>query len=366
MEEKIDNKSSSALQWSFFSVLFGFTVFIGLLAFIWLLRDLLSPVFIGLLLAFIFHPIIDWTGRHLRWPALLTLSLLLLILVVIVSGLGIWLVPLVFNQIAEFMQNLPGYLEDLLQLLSGEPIKLGEDIRSRLSDFAGDPEKIIPLLLRGTVRSVGIFVDVFSVTSYVIIYILLLFVFIIAFSLHLSDIGNWAGQFLPRSRRERIINTLKKIYDAAGSFFRVRLLIALILGGLLSVGWLLAGVPYWLLLGLASGLLSIIPYAAALGWLTAILINALEAPSPEAVFYAIFWPTLVYFIVQIFEGWFLTPYLQGEKLHIHPVIVLFAVLAGGSLAGLLGMLLAIPFTAGWQIVFADLIKPRLLRWAEQH
>jgi len=331
-----------------------------------MLRDLLAPVFMGLLLALIFSPVLKWTQRHWRWPRLLTLTVLLLLLIALVTILAAWLLPMVYQQIAQLLTNLPTYIQQLLDLIPGENITLSQKVRSSLSDVASNPQKLVSLLLKGTTTSFGIITHTFSFSTYVIIYIILLIVFFITFSLRMSDIANWAIQFLPHSEKNEILTTLQKIFDAGGDFLRTRLIIALILGVLLSIGWAIAGVPYWLLLGLVAGALSIIPYAAAIGWLTALLINSLEAQTPQALLYALFWPTLVYFIVQLFEGWLLTPYLQGEKLHIHPVIVLFIVFAGGVLAGLVGMLLAIPVAAAWQIVFANLIKPRMLKWAKEH
>jgi predicted PurR-regulated permease PerM len=216
------------------------------------------------------------------------------------------------------------------------------------------------------VKSLGILIHTFSIATYIIIYIMLLLVFFVAFCLYMTPIKDWLRQFLPHSKREHIGELSCTIYKAAGTFFRTRLMIAFILSISFSVGWAIAGVPYWLLLGTATGILSIIPYAAALGWIAAMLFNVLETGSSSPLLYALLWPTLVYAVIQLVEGWLLTPWLQGGRLHIHPVVVLFAVLAGGTLAGLLGMLLAIPLTAAGQIVFSDIIKPKLTGWAKEH
>lgn len=353
-------------QRTLFIVISAFVVLLGFGVLVWMLRDLLAPVFMGLLLALIFNPVLNWTQRHWGWHRLLTLTLLLLLLTGVVVILAAWLLPMAYQQISQLLTNLPAYIQELLDLIPGEKVTLNEKVKSALADAAADPQRIVSLFLKGTVTSFGIITHTFSISTYIVIYIIMFIVFFITFSLRMSDIADWVIQFLPRSEKKQILTTLQKIINAAGDFLRIRLIIALILGCLFSIGWAIVGVPYWLLLGLTAGLLSIIPYAAALGWLAALLINSLEAQSAQALLYALFWPSLVYFIVQLFEGWLLTPYLQGEKLNIHPVVVLFVVFAGGVLGGLVGMLLAIPVAAAWQIIFADLLKPRILQWAEKH
>ena len=97
-----------------------------------------------------------------------------------------------------------------------------------------------------------------------------------------------------------------------------------------------------------------------------LIINGLGADSLHSLFYALLWPTLVYGFAQFLDGWVLSPWLEGGLLRLHPVVVLFAILAGGAVAGALGMVMAIPLAAAWQICFADVIKPRLIEWANTH
>lgn len=366
MAEEINHKTASTLELSLFTVIVGFLIFFSVIFIGWLLLDLIAPVFVGLLLAFVCRPLIDWTRQKLFFPPWLTVSLLLIVMGIIGIVLIIWFLPIIIQHLVQFMQRVPGYIEDLLQLFYGEGFTISGDIRAKISEYAAI-EKMVPFLLRGTAKSVGMLTNAFGWVTYLIIYICLLFIFFITFSLYLPDIKQWFRQFLPHSNRERVQEILDKIYESAQMFLRTRLLIALILGILFSAGWALAGVPFWSLLGIGTGLLNIIPYASWLGWFAAMIINAVETGnSMAAIFYALLWPTLVFVVIQAIDGWVLTPFLQGEYLKIHPVTVLFAVFAGGSLAGLLGMLLAIPLTAALKIVFSDVIKPNVQHWAEEH
>jgi predicted PurR-regulated permease PerM len=157
---------------------------------------------------------------------------------------------------------------------------------------------------------------------------------------------------------------------AVGGYFRTRFIIALVMGVLYSVGWGLAGVPYWLLIGMLGGLLGIIPYAAGFAWLAAMLLRFLELENGitgvNDALSVFLWPTLVYAIVQASDDWGLTPWLQGRQLEMNFVTIILAVLIGGAVAGLLGMLLAVPTAACVRIYWSEVMRPRLATYAESH
>jgi predicted PurR-regulated permease PerM len=158
--------------------------------------------------------------------------------------------------------------------------------------------------------------------------------------------------------------------QAVGGYFRTRLTIALVMGVMYAIGWGIAGVPYWLLIGMLAGLLGIIPYATTFAWIIAMLMRFLELEagitnSSDALT-VFLWPTLVFAIVQACDDWFLTPWLQGSQLNMSFVTIILAVLVGGAIAGLLGMLLAVPAAACLRILWAEVVKPELIRFAESH
>jgi predicted PurR-regulated permease PerM len=323
-------------------------------------------MFVGLLLAFLSRPVIRWTDQQWGWPAWVSVTFLLVIFIVIIASLVMYLFPLLFDQIAQFMQHLPDYIESLLESITGDPVKLDEEIRARLSDSSEEPKDLVSLVLRGMVKSFDILIHAFGVAAYAMIYGVLLVVFFVSFSVYTAQLRHWVRRFLPATHRARILEITEKIYIASTTYFRVRLLIAVILCAFFSIGWAVAGVPYWLLLGSLTGLLNIIPYASGLGWLITLLVHGLEAGNPSDLLNALIWPTVVFAIGQALDGWVLTPLLEGHVLRIHPVVVLFSILAGGLIAGLLGMLLAIPLTAACQIIFREVIEPKMLTWARTH
>jgi len=353
--------TEGALRRSFFAVLAGFLFFFMLVGLVWVVRGLLSPVLVGFFLAYICNPVVNWAQGRWRVPRLLTASLLLLIFVAVLAAIAIWLAPLAVEQISQFVQQWPNYLDRVLRFVErGAP---AEEIREQVSEAAGQPEKVLPMVLGGVRTGFGIFTTTVSMLTYMTIYVTLVVIFFVTFCSRMPDIKSWCRQFLPHTHRDEILTTVQKISDAAGVFLRTRLMIAVLVAIVLSAGWAFAGVPYWFLLGCTTALLNIIPFAAAVGWIIVLIINSLSVDSMAGLLPALLWPTVVYAVAQFLDGWVFSPWLEGDQLHIHPVVVLFAVLAGGSIAGAFGMLLGIPVAAAWQIFFGDVVKPRLMHWA---
>ena len=362
--EPTNQKDKGVITRSFFDVYAGFILFFAIIFFIWLLKGLLAPVFLALLLAYIFSPLITMLETRLKWPRILLIIMVLLTFVIFIAGLVILIVPLASQQTTMLIENAPDYIEKLLPTLNIDNAELTRKISDNPKEVL---QKILPMLIQGTVKSVNMFTSAVTISGYIVLYILLLLVFFITFSLYMPCFPQWASRFFPQSKRRHILELLDRIHQTAIVFLRTRLIVAAVLSVLFSMGWAFVGVPYWFLVGTISGILSIIPYAAAIGWLVAVLFNTLEAETnTSAVFYSILWPTVVYGAVQFLEGWFLTPYLQSEKLEIHPVTVLFVVLAGGVLGGILGMLIAIPLTAAFKIIYSDVIENALLKWADKN
>ena len=133
----------------------------------------------------------------------------------------------------------------------------------------------------------------------------------------------------------------------------------------LSIGWWAVGVPYWLLLGMGSGLLNLVPFAAVVGWVAATGLALVDHLSGGGGFtwMVLVWPTVVYAVAQMVDGWVVEPIVQGRATDLDPLTVLLAVLIGGSLFGLMGLILAIPLTACGKIVAQEWVLPRLRDWA---
>ena len=188
------------------------------------------------------------------------------------------------------------------------------------------------------------------------------------FAWKMDDIFDWFEPYIPESSREKTCNVFCKMDAAVSSFVRGRVIQSLVMMGLLTVGWLIVGVPYWFLLGLITGVLNLVPFLPAVGWLMALLLTVMSQLSAGGSFEIglIIWPSVVYFVAQGLDGWVVEPWVQGKATNLDPLTVLLAVLIGGSLLGLVGMLLAIPLTACVKILMREIFLPKLKRLSNPH
>jgi predicted PurR-regulated permease PerM len=205
----------------------------------------------------------------------------------------------------------------------------------------------------------------------------------VSFSSNWPRVVTALHDLIPAARRPRTLHLVGRLDRVVSSFVRGRLTIAAMVGVMYAIGWTLCGVPYGLLLGLAIGVASVVPYLAAIGlplaWLL-LAVPLLGATDPASSWYltagadgvaqivlwkVLLFPALVNFITQSTEDYVLTPLIQGKATDLHPVAIMVAVIAGGSLMGLYGMLLAVPVAACVRILGEEVLIPRLRRWAER-
>ena len=181
------------------------------------------------------------------------------------------------------------------------------------------------------------------------------------------EVIRFGAQLLPRDNREAIFSLLQEMDDVVSGFVRGRLLVSFIMGLMFSVGWWLVDVPYAFVLGMTTGALSTVPFVGGLGAPIAIglaVLARLELPEVER---AAWWmpvalPAAVFALVSAIEGWVLLPLIAGRATRLDPVTIVVAVLAGGALLGVYGMLLAIPLAACLKILVIRVVLPRLRAW----
>ena len=188
------------------------------------------------------------------------------------------------------------------------------------------------------------------------------------FSIGFPDTIEFVRSLVPAGHRPRVEELAREMDRAVSGFVRGRIVIAAIMGVLLSLGWKLCGVPYAFSLGFLGGLLSIVPYLGAVAAVPAVALLAVDQLAlPDAERMAWYWmlggPVLVFAVVQALEGNLLTPVIAGRATNLGPVSVFVAVLAGASLAGVYGMLLAIPAAACIKILASEMLMPALRDWA---
>jgi predicted PurR-regulated permease PerM len=158
---------------------------------------------------------------------------------------------------------------------------------------------------------------------------------------------------LPRDMEVEISRTVSDVDEVLGAFFRGQLMVMLALGLIYSIGLSVVGIDLAILIGMGAGLLSIVPY---LGSIVGVLVAAGAAIYQFQDIFHLIMVLLVFGVGQSAEGMYLTPKLVGDRIGLHPVTVIFAVLAGGQLFGFLGILLALPVAAGLNVLVRQLLQ----------
>ncbi|MFM9957002.1 MAG: AI-2E family transporter [Phycisphaerales bacterium] len=182
-----------------------------------------------------------------------------------------------------------------------------------------------------------------------------------------SGVKEHLASLIPESSRDRMIDIVWKMDRVIAAFIRGRLLISAILIVLFTVGFWLIGVPAPLVVGVIVGVLSLVPYLALLGVPVAIVLMWLN---PSGVEWQTTWwwvigaPSVLYWIVQATDDYIWTPLIQGKATGMDTPTILFAVLAGGTLAGFYGVMVSIPVAACVKILLKEIFWPRFEAWAK--
>ncbi|HYG85863.1 MAG TPA: AI-2E family transporter [Azospirillum sp.] len=319
--------------------LIGFALFVSAL---WLLSDMLLPFVTGLAIAYFLDPLVDRAER-LGLPRWAGAVLVLLSFVLVMVLFVLLLLPLVQAQASLLLDTLPQYaqvlrdrvlpaLDRLLHRLSPEDV---ERLRSAAGQYAGEAVGWLGRVMRGILSGGLALFDVFSV---------LFITPIVAFYL-LRDWDKLVGTvdgWLPRQHLTTIRAQVLEVNRTLAGFVRGQALVCLVLGLFYAVGLSAAGLNFGLVVGLLAGLLSFIPYVGTLfGFATSTGLALLQFDEWWRVGVVV----VIFVFGQMVEGNVLTPKLVGDKVGLHPVWVMFALLAGGSLFGFVGVLLAVPVAA---------------------
>lgn len=200
-------------------------------------------------------------------------------------------------------------------------------------------------------------------TGYLLFAAFLVLFFFYFFSVSYQRVLASLADLIPAWKRTQTIDMIRKMDGVISGFVRGRLIIMCIQTVMFIIGYWIVGVPAALAVGLVIGVLSLVPYLSLLGIPLTILLMWLQ-PDPPVWWWALAAPTIVYFIVQLSDDYVWTPLIQGKTTDMDIPSILFAVLAGGILAGFYGVLLAIPAAACIKILLKEAFWPRFKAWSE--
>lgn len=309
---------------------------------VYILRSVLLPFVVGIIIGYLLDPLATRLEKLKINRTLATCLVLLLVAVILIPAL-VALVHMIDEQLALFISAVPKYMESLSQKM--EPVinnlqdrfpnlnreKLREYLRGNMSNTL----KVIGSLLR---RVISGSYALFSILSLVLITPIVTFYMLRDWNAFTKKVDS----LLPKAYKKEIRTQAKEIDKIISSFIRGQLSVCVLLGTFYGIGLSFVGLDLGLLVGFIAGIISFIPYVGSIvGFITAMAIAFAQftdwVPIAQVVG--------VFAVGQFIEGNFLTPKLVGDSIGLHPVWVMFALLAGGVLLGFLGLMIAVPLAA---------------------
>ncbi|MGN7725988.1 AI-2E family transporter [Luteimonas sp. 22616] len=324
------------LQWALVALAAGWLV--------WLLGPILTPFVVAALLGWLGDPLVDRlerAGRSRNTAVILVFALMALLLALAL----LILVPTLQRQIVILVESLPRYRDWFAD--TAIPW-LEQRTRLQLSTWL-DPEYLIEQLRVHWERAGGIATTalgylsrsgfaVFAMIANVVLIPVLTFFFLRDWDVFVER----AASLVPRDHLGTVSQLAKESSEMLGGFLRGQFTVMLILGAMYGIGLWAIGLDLGLLIGIVAGLLTFVPY---LGPTSGVVFGVVAALVQHGDWKHVAGVLAVFGVGQVIESYWLTPKLVGDRIGLHPVAVIFAVLAGGQLFGFLGMLLALPVAA---------------------
>ncbi|EIT85289.1 putative permease [Fictibacillus macauensis ZFHKF-1] len=312
------------------------------------LRSVGIPFLLALFLAYLLHPLVEWLHHHgmPRTPAILCIYLLFF------GGLAFGLykgIPQLIVQLRELMESLPLIVhsyEDGLAFIDHHTSHFPRSIHIRIEDYIHSGEEYVQQSLLHSLTFFKRIVDYF--------FLIIVIPFLVFYFLKDIDVMKRAIWYVtPPAWRKEGRSLLIDIHHTLGGYIRGQLIV----GGLLGIGAMIAlwlvGMPYPIVLGIIIALTDIIPYFGPILGAIPVLFIAFTISTKMVLFTA-----LIMLALQFIEGNILSPFIVGKSLHIHPALIIFALLVGGQIGGVVGLIIAVPLFSVLKVVALHMLKSR--------
>jgi predicted PurR-regulated permease PerM len=342
-------------------------VFGRLLAFF---SSVLWPLAVAGVLALILRPMVEWLALRLKLRRFTAVVLLYGVCVLLLGGGILLLVPPLIAQVIDFIAYVPTLWDNVSNYVQEhypEWIALAKkhlanpSIRNIADGLATESKTLFSHAMPSLRAAFGGVLDVFAFFTHIAIIPVYLFFFLLMRGEPTRNLGRHLP-FLRESLRDDVVFLASEFVSIIESFFRGQILIGLCMGVLFAIGFTAIGLKFGLFIGLALGVLNIVPYLGTILGLAVALPLAFFQPGGGIQLLGLV--LLVKAIVQCIESWVLTPKIMGHHTGLHPVVIIVAVFFWGTaFGGVLGMLLAVPLTAFFVTVWR-LAKRKYFRAAD--
>lgn len=345
-ELKMDNRLIKWIIRLSFILLIGLVLFMfaklmtAISPFFQLTGRILLPFIISGILAYLFHPIVDKLEKK-NIPRPISILLIYSGFIVLFVWILIKGTPYIIQEGQELIEQLPKMAEtyrSFANMVHEQTEVLPDTFQERADGWLENMEAFIA----ESFGQIGVFLR--QIVDWALLLVVIPFiVFYLLKDMPLVKKVCW--YITPERFRSDGLNLIKEIDHSLGNYIRGQLIVCIVVGVLAYIGFWMIGMPYAILLATFIGLTNIIPYfGPIIGVIPVVFIALTES------FQLVILGLIVNFIVQIIEGNLLAPVIVGKTLHMHPVLIIFALIVGGELGGVIGLIISVPILTVLRVI----------------
>jgi predicted PurR-regulated permease PerM len=301
-------------------------------------KAILAPFIVAMIISYVLNPVVCLLADR-KMPRGIAVLLIYAVFLTSLTVILINLIPMLLEQMEELNEHLPEMTMHAQSLMTQLDQKLLP---------GGVTEGVNQWFLRWEDRiaeGISDFIDNIGTTINLVLNLFIIPFLIFYILKDFEVFERTIVSYLPRSRRKTTVSLLKEIDLALGNYVRGQFLVCLIIGVLAYIGYMLVGMPYALLMASIVAVFNIVPYLGPfLGAAPAVVMAS--TISWRMVLFVV----VVNWICQLLESNVISPQVVGKTLHLHPMTIIFALLVGGELAGIVGLILAVPFFAVFKVL----------------
>ena len=339
-------------QWSqnkWLRQMIGVLLTLIILYFVWQLRPMLQYIFVflkailapflaAMIISYVLNPVVSMLAAR-KMPRSIAVLLIYAVFLTALAVIAINLIPMFIVQLEELNEHLPEmtlHAQSLMRNMNTRLIPPG--VEMGMNNWFFQLENRLATGISHFLDNIGSTINLLFnafIVPFLVFYILKDF----------DVFERTVVSCLPRSRRKSIVTMLKDIDEALGNYIRGQFLVCIIIGVLAYIGYALIGMPYALLFACVVALFDIVPYLGPfLGAAPAIIMASTIS------WRLVLLVAVVNTVCQMLESNVISPQVVGRSLHLHPLLIIFALLVGGEVAGIVGLILAVPLFAAGKVV----------------
>lgn len=308
---------------------------------------ILPPLTAALFLYYLCNPLVTWLGK-LNIPKPLSILIILLSFITLVIVIVAGIIPGIVNQTSQLISSFPAIVESASQHINSLGLNLDKiDYQTYFEELDLNILSIVTSTVSGFFTGIGSVAGSLWSVGITVITAPIVLIYLFKDGHRFMELTQ---KMIPLKFRSFFENIFASIHQILQAYIVGQAIVCTYVGVSLFLCYTIVGLPYAFLLGILAGVMDIIPYAGPwIAAIPAIIVAFSISPFTALVI------TLAIIVIQLGESYFVSPYVMGKSLHLHPITVIFILLIAGRLAGLIGMILGIPIFMIIKIIITELI-----------